>query len=55
MRASSIFFYTLLTEIVLLSLFLVHASLNDNEQQAGLQEKAKLVKTLQLTDLCLFT
>lgn len=55
MRASSLFFYTLLTEVVLLSLFLVHAAINANEQQAGLQEKARLVKTLQLTDLCLFT
>jgi hypothetical protein len=55
MRTSSLFFYTLLTEVVLLSLFLVHASINANAQQAGLQEKARLVKSLQLTDLCLFT
>lgn len=55
MRASSVFFYTLLSEIVLLAGFLFHASITANVQQPHLQEKMSLIQNLQLTDLCLFT
>jgi hypothetical protein len=55
MRKSSIFFLSLAAEVILLSLLLVHASLSESAQQANLEEKAAMVKTLKLTDLCLFT
>lgn len=55
MRASSLFFYTLLSEMVLLAGFLFHASITANVQQSHLQEKISLMQNLQLTDLCLFT
>jgi hypothetical protein len=41
--------------VVLMSLLLVHASFSEKYQQINLEEKAALVKTLMLTDLCLFT
>jgi hypothetical protein len=55
MRKSSLFFYSLMTELVLLSLLLLHGVTGKDKQQENLQEKAMLVETLQLTDLCLFT
>ncbi|MGZ5059076.1 MAG: hypothetical protein ACXWAA_11595 [Methylobacter sp.] len=39
----------------LLALLLEHASFSTKAQQEILGEKTALVKTLQLTDLCLFT
>ena len=38
-----------------MSLLLVHASFSESARQTNLDEKAMLVKTLKLTDLCLFT
>ena len=55
MRKSSLFFYSLVTELMLLGLLFLHGSIDKNTQQKSLQEKAMLVETLQLTDLCLFT
>jgi hypothetical protein len=55
MRKSSLFFYSLITELMLLSLLLLHGATGKDKQQENLQEKAMLVETLQLTDLCLFT
>jgi hypothetical protein len=55
MRKSSLFFYSVVMELMLLSLLLLHGAIDKNAQQESLQEKAMLVKTLQLTDLCLFT
>jgi len=55
MRNSSLFFIYITSGAVLLSLLLVHASFSENARQANLEEKARLVKTLKLTDLCLFT
>lgn len=55
MRKSSVFFFGITIEIVLLALLLVHASLSVSTQQAILQQKADLVKILRLTDLCIFT
>jgi hypothetical protein len=54
MRNSSLFFATFLTQLVVLTLLLVHASSAAKAQQERLHEKKQLVKTLQLTDLCLF-
>lgn len=55
MRNSSIFFYSLVCEVLVLSLLLAHASFREGRQQQSLDEKAAMVKTLRLTDLCLFT
>ena len=55
MRNSSLFFLYLSTAIFLLGLLLIHAYFSANAQQGNLEEKAALVKTLMLTDLCLFT
>jgi len=55
MRNSSLFFLYLSAGAALLSLLLVHASFSEYAQQEYLEEKASLVKTLKLTDLCLFT
>jgi hypothetical protein len=55
MRKSSIFFWSLLAQVCLLSLLLAHASLSAGTQQANLAEKAAMVRALRLTDLCLFT
>jgi len=55
MRNSSIFFLGLTSQVILLSLLLIHASLSKSDQQTILAQKAALVKTLRLTDLCLFT
>lgn len=55
MRKSSLFFYSLITELMVLSLLLLYGAIDKNSQQESLQEKAMLVETLQLTDLCLFT
>ncbi|MDD5035305.1 MAG: hypothetical protein PHE55_11175 [Methylococcaceae bacterium] len=53
MRKSTLFFYSLAAEIILLGMLLVHASLSAS--QPKWEETANLVKTLGLTDLCLFT
>jgi len=55
MRNSSLFLIYTSSGVVLLSLLLAHASLSETAQQENLKEKAMLVKTLKLTDLCLFT
>lgn len=55
MRHSSAFFLFLFTEFSLFCLLLIHSSVSENAAQYILEQKAELVKTLQLTDLCLFT
>ncbi|MCO6428636.1 hypothetical protein [Nitrosomonas communis] len=55
MRKSSVLFLGLTIEVTLLGLLLVHASLSESAQQTIFAQKAELVKTLRLTDLCLFT
>jgi hypothetical protein len=55
MRNSSLFFLYLSSGVLLLSLLLVHASISKYAQQENLEEKAAMVKTLMLTDICLFT
>ena len=55
MRNSSLFFIYITSGFVILSLLLVHASFSESARQPDLEEKAMLVKTLKLTDLCLFT
>jgi hypothetical protein len=55
MRNSSVFFLFATAEVLLLTLLLGHALIRTTAQHDSLAEKAALVKTLQLTDLCLFT
>ena len=55
MRNSSLFFIYITSGFVILSLLLVHAYFSESARQPDLEEKAMLVKTLKLTDLCLFT
>jgi hypothetical protein len=54
-RNSSLFFLCIAMQMVLLAMLLLHANVSENTQQGNLAEKAELVKTWQLTDLCLFT
>jgi len=55
MRNSTLFFYCLSAEVLVLGLLLVHASVREGAAQDSLNEKSALVKRLGLTDLCLFT
>jgi hypothetical protein len=55
MRKSSLFFRFLSIEVVVLVLLLVHAAVSKNTQYRIIDEKVSLVRTLRLTDLCLFT
>lgn len=54
LRKSTLFLLTIMMEVAVLGLLLVHASLSEEAQRANLQEKAGVVTTLKLTDLCLF-
>lgn len=53
-RKSTLFLLTMMMESAVLALLLVHASLSEEAQRANLQEKAGVVTTFKLTDLCLF-
>lgn len=55
MRYSSLFFLFVFAEFLLFGLLFIHALISENAGQSVLEQKAELVKTLQLTDLCLFT
>lgn len=54
MRKSILFLMTMMVEIIVLGLLLVHASLSEEAQHSSLQEKGELVSRLKLTDLSLF-
>ena len=55
MRKSTLFLWSTLAQAIVLGLLLAHAAVSENASQGSLAEKAELVKTLKLTDLCLFT
>lgn len=55
MRRSSIFFIIVLSGLIGLSLILLHSSITIRERKDELHLKAKMVRVLGLTDLCLFT
>lgn len=55
MRYSSLFFLFVFSEFLLFGLLFIHALISENAGQPVFEQKAELVKTLQLTDLCLFT
>ena len=54
-RKSNLFFLTLAINIILLLLMFVHASFKKDNQARFIKEKVEMVRTLGLTDLCLFT
>ena len=55
LRRSNIFFLYLAVNLVLLSLLFVHASFKKEAARGLLKEKEEMVRTIGLTDLCLFT
>jgi hypothetical protein len=55
MRKSDLFLLYLLINILLFLGMGVHSSIQRRAAFAGLTEKRELVKSLELTDLCLFT
>jgi hypothetical protein len=55
MRKSFIFSIVTAVNLVLIGLITAHARYSQAMAATGLQERAGLVRSLQLTDLCLFT
>jgi hypothetical protein len=55
MRKSVVFSLFTIANIVLIALVAVHARYSQAMATSGRLERAGLVKSLQLTDLCLFT
>ena len=49
------FFLIIMLEAFILALLIAQASLNISSMQGALKEKKTLVRSLKLTDLCLFT
>jgi len=54
-RKSNLFFLYLAINIFFLLLMFVHASFKKDIEARFIKEKAEMVRTLGLTDLCLFT
>jgi len=55
MRKSAIFSLVTIVNVVLIALLAVHARYSQARATSGRLERGELVRTLQLTDLCLFT
>jgi hypothetical protein len=55
MRKSNLFLIYLAINIILIFAMFAHASLEKRADMGSLQEKVEMVKSLRLTDLCLFT
>jgi hypothetical protein len=55
MRKSSLFFWSLAAEALLLCLLFMQASFSREVRKGKLEEEARMVEALGLTDLCLFT
>ena len=55
MRKSTLFFLSLDILVALAAAAWTHAAYQREQGQAALQERADMVKQLDLTDLCLFT
>jgi len=55
MRKSAVFSLMTAVNIVLISLVAVHARYSQSIAAPGRLERTELARTLQLTDLCLFT
>jgi hypothetical protein len=55
MRRSNLFLIFLAANIFLLGLVFVHASFRTKKDLPSLKEKEEMVRSFELTDLCLFT
>ncbi len=55
LRKSNLFFLYLAINLILLCLMFAHASFKQTAEARSIKEKAEMVRTLGLTDLCLFT
>jgi hypothetical protein len=55
MRKSNIFLFYMLINLSLLALLFVHAAHKERADMVFLKERGKIVKRLELTDLCLYT
>lgn len=54
MRRSTMFLFTMMVEVVVLGLLLVHAAFHEESGRATIRGKAALIARLKLTDFCLF-
>jgi hypothetical protein len=55
LRRSNLFFFFLMGNVALLSLLFVHAGYRQRADATVLHQKKEIVRTLGLTDICLFT
>jgi hypothetical protein len=55
MRKSNLFLLYLGVNLLLLMVLFAHASMTRNKEREALGEQERLVRRLELTDLCLFT
>jgi hypothetical protein len=55
MRKSSFFFWTIAVQAAILGLLLAHAAVSVRTAPPAIGEMSRLVRALELTDLCLFT
>ena len=55
MRKSDIFLLSLAAQALVLCLLFFHASYRTGSDMPSIMEKGRMVKALELTDLCLFT
>jgi hypothetical protein len=55
MRKSNIFLLYTAINLLLFSLIFVHASYKERADMPFLKERSEIVKSLELTDLCLYT
>jgi hypothetical protein len=55
MRKSDVFLSSILLSLLMLCLLFVHAVFQKRANLLALEAKCRLVSTLELTDLCLFT
>ena len=55
LRKSNFFFLYLAINLILLCLMFAHASFKEEAARGLIKEKGEMVRSLELTDLCLFT
>ena len=55
MRKSNLFLLYLAINLILLLLMFIHASVRKSADLEAIAEKEKIVRRLELTDLCIFT
>jgi len=55
LRKSESFLFFILTAFCLFAFIFVHASLKKKSELPALRESGEMVRTLELTDICLFT